>query len=164
MVFRVAGRGAGAISSYQGYYGSFYSTINQSDGTTPTAVTFNSTAESANVSIQSSSQVKFDYAGTYNIQFSAQLHNTGGGGSGTTVNLWIRLNGSDVAWTDGKVTVNTNSPYVLPAWNYVLSVNAGDYIQLMWFTDNANIVMEASAATASTPGIPSIILTAQQIR
>ena len=103
-------------------------------------------------------------AGTYNIQFSAQLHNTGGGGSGNTVNIWFRLNGSDIANSDTKVTVPSNAPYVVAAWNFIVTVAANNYVELVWFTDNANIILEQEPATATHPAIPSVILTANQIR
>ena len=151
-------------TQFAGYYGSFYSTADQTDGVNPTAFTFTNTADAAGVSIVSSSQVTFANAGTYNIQFSAQFHNTGGGGSGNTVNIWLRQNGSNVPWTDTKLTVPSNAPYVVAAWSFLISVAANDNVQLMWLTDNSNIIVEAEAATATTPGIPSIILTAQQVR
>jgi hypothetical protein len=127
------------------------------------------TAESAGVSMQNNgsgnkTRITFANAGTYNIQFSAQLHNTGGGGSGTTVNIWFRLNGSDIANSDTKVTVNTNNPYYVAAWNLIQTVTAGQYIEMIWFTDNANIILESEAAGVNNPAIPSVIITAQQIR
>ena len=169
MVFRVGGR-TGASSGFAGYYGSFYSTQDQSDGiNTPTPLTVNNTAEAAGVSVANNlsgnpSRITFAYAGTYNIQFSAQLHNTGGGGSGETVNIFFRLNGADIPNSDTKVTVNTNNPYVVAAWNFIQTVSATDYIEIMFKTDNSNIVFEHEAATANSPAIPSIIITAQQIR
>jgi hypothetical protein len=42
--------------------------------------------------------------------------------------------------------------------------SAGDYIELMWRVDNASIRFEYEDATANYPAIPSIIMTAQQIR
>lgn len=151
-------------TQFAGYYGSFYSTVDQSDGTNPTAMTLNTTADADGVSIVSGSRITFAHAGTYNIQFSAQFHNTGGGGSGNTVNLWFRHNGVDEPWSDTKLTVPSNAPYVVAAWNIIISVATNDYVQLMWLTDNANIVIEAEPATANTPGIPSLILTAVQVR
>lgn len=165
MVFRVAGTGAAAISSYQGYYGSFFSDQDQSDGVdTPTAFTLNNTAEAVGVSISNNSRVVFANAGTYNIQFSAQVHHVGGGGAGETLNIWFRKNGVDIANSDTKVTVTSSTKYVVPAWNFIVTVTAGQYIELYFKTDNASIVFEAEAASANSPAIPSLILTAQQIR
>ena len=156
-------------TQFAGYYGSFYSVTDQTDGTTPHLMFAELTAESAGVSMATGSEgtksrMTFANAGTYNIQFSAQLHNTGGGGSGNTVNIWFKLNGSNIANSDTKIVVPSNAPYVVAAWNFIVSVAAGNYVELAWFTDNANIILETEASTANTPAIPSVILTAVQIR
>ena len=167
-------RTAGGITvnqttTFAGYYGSFYSSLDQTDGTTPYAMFAESTADADGVSmglnaLGKKSRITFVNAGTYNIQFSAQLHNTGGGGSGNTVNIWFRLNENNIDNSDTKVTVPSNAPYVVAAWNFIQSVAAGDYLEIMWFTDNANIILEHEIATATHPAIPSVIITAQQIR
>jgi hypothetical protein len=48
----------------------------------------------------------------------------------------------------------------LAAWNFVLRMNTGDYFRLMWATTNTNVSILAEAATAFSPAIPSVILTA----
>lgn len=167
-------RTAGGITinqttNFAGYYGSFYSSVDQTDGTNPYAMAAEFTADADGVSMElnlsnKKTRMTFAHTGTYNIQFSAQLHNTGGGGSGNTVNIWFRLNGNDIANSDTKVTVPSNAPYVVAAWNFMLSLAAGDYVEIIWFTDNSNIILEHEAAGANHPAIPSIIMTAQQVR
>lgn len=170
MALRTAGgMTVNQTTEFAGYYGSFYSTTDQSDGTTPHLMFAENTADADGVSMETGtestkSQITFAHAGTYNIQFSAQLHNIGGGGSGNTVNIWFKLNGSDIDDSDTKVTVPSNNPYVVAAWNFIVSVAAGDYVEMAWLTDNANIILEYETSTASHPAIPSVILTAQQIR
>lgn len=172
MVFRVAGR-RGVSGAYAGYYGSFYSNQDQSDGVnTPNPFTVNNTAEADGISIANDgsgrpSRITFAYAGTYNIQFSAQFHNTGGAGAGNTVNIWFRLNGIDVPNSDTKLTVPSNAPYVVAAWNFIQTVSATNYVEIMWATDNTAIVIEyepAGTTPLAHPAIPSVIITAQQIR
>ena len=171
-------RTAGGITvnqttNFAGYYGSFYSSTTQADGVnTPTLMYCENTADANGVSMQlgtsnKKSRMTFANAGTYNIQFSAQLHNTGGGGSGNTVNIWFRLNGTDIADSDTKVAVPSNAPYVVAAWNFIVSVTAGQYIEMVFATDNSSVEFLAEAAATSPyahPAIPSIIMTAQQIR
>jgi hypothetical protein len=156
-------------TTFAGKYGSFYSSLDQTDGTTPHLMYCENTADADGVSMQlgvegKKSQITFANAGTYNIQFSAQLHNTGGGGSGNTVNIWFKLNGNNISNSDTKVTVPSNVPYLVAAWNFIISVAAGDYVEIAWFTDNVNIILEHENATAVSPAIPSVIITAQQIR
>jgi hypothetical protein len=156
-------------TNFAGYYGSFYSSVDQTDGVTPFAIAAENTADAAGVSMElnldgKKTRMTFANAGTYNIQFSAQLHNKGGGGSGNTVNIWFRLNENNIANSDTKITVPSNAPFVVAAWNFIQSVTAGQYIELIWFTDNNNIILEHEDATATSPAIPSVIMTAQQIR
>jgi hypothetical protein len=157
------------ITNFAGYYGSFYSSLDQTDGTTPHLMFAENTADNAGVTMETGSEgtksrMTFAFAGTYNIQFSAQLHNTGGGGSGNTVNIWFKLNGANIANSDTKVTVPSNAPYVVAAWNFIASVAAGNYVELVWLTDNSNIILEHEPSGTYNPAIPSLILTAQQIR
>jgi hypothetical protein len=156
-------------TTFAGYYGSFYSSLDQTDGTTPHLMFCENTADSNGVSMETGSdgtksQITFANAGTYNIQFSAQLHNKGGGGSGNNTNIWFKLNGSNIANSDTKVTVPSNAPYVVASWNFMVSVSAGDYVEIAWLTDNENIILEHEAAGTYNPAIPSLIITAQQIR
>lgn len=156
-------------TTFAGYYGSFYSLTDQTDGTTPHVFYCENTADADGVSMElnddgKKSQMTFAHAGTYNVQFSAQLHRLGGGGSGNEVNIWFRLNGEDIVASDTKLSVQSNAPYVVAAWNFIVSIAAGDYVEITWFTTNVNIVLEHEDATADHPAIPSVIMTAQQIR
>ena len=149
------------------YYGNFYDDADQTATVnTPTAIKFNHDYGSNGVSVQSDgtnlTKITFANTGTYNIQFSAEYHNTGGGGNGQTVQVWFKKNGIDVPQSNTYVTVNTNSPYIVAAWNFLDSVTAGDYYQLMWQTDNANIILD-SFTSGSNPSVPSVILTATQV-
>lgn len=169
MLRTAGGMTVNQTTNFAGYYGSFYSSVDQTDGVTPTAIAAENTANADGVSMAlnlagKKTRMTFSHTGTYNIQFSAQLHNKGGGGSGNTVNIWFRLNENNIANSDTKVTVPSNAPYVVAAWNFIESFAAGDYIELIWFTDNVNIILEHEDSTAVSPAIPSVIMTAQQIR
>lgn len=171
MVFRTANTlNVTYAASNPGYYGSFFSSEDQSDGVnTPTLMYAENTADAVGISMQlgdsgKKSRMTFANAGTYNIQFSAQLHNRGGGGSGNSFNIWFRLNGSNIANSDTKMTVPSNAPYVVAAWNFIVSVTAGQYVEMVFASDNSNIIIEHEPATAIAPAIPSLILTAVQIR
>jgi hypothetical protein len=154
-------------ATIQGYYGNFYSDLSQNavSTNTPYAMTLNNTIHSNGVSIVSGSQITFAYAGTYDIQFSTQLHNIGGGGSDQTIEIWFRKNGTNVADSNTILHVPTNSPYEVAAWNFQDNVNAGDYIQIMWATNNTSIRIEADGSTlnAGAPFIPSVIVTVMPV-
>lgn len=144
-------------------YGSWFSTQDQSaSANTATAMTVNNKDTEEGIKVKSSSRFTVDYDATYNLQFSAQFHHTGGGGSGNTVNVWFRKNGNNIANSNTKVTVQSNNPYVVAAWNFIAKLKKNDYLQIYWATDNANIKLEAEAA-GSYPAIPSLIVTMNQI-
>jgi len=103
------------------------------------------------------SRVYVDRANTYNIQFSAQFINTGGGAN--RVWIWLRKNGTDIAQSATVIRIQGNNTENVAAWNFLLQMNAGDYFELMWEVDSTNISLHADPATAIHPAIPSIILT-----
>jgi len=150
--------------------GSFYDSITQTLAAANTAtpvILRNTDAPATNgVSIVTDgtnlSRITFANAGVYNILFSAQLANSGG--SAQTVDFWLRQNGStaaaNIANTNGKVQLQGSANYLMAAWNYFVTVAAGDYIQLVWAATSTNISMVSEAANALHPATPSIILTA----
>lgn len=141
-------------------YGSFYSTATQTAAATNTAypVTINSTDISEGVYIGTpTSRVYVDRVGTYNFQFSAQLVKASS--SARHVYIWYRVNGADAANSATKVTLAGNDAAVVAAWNFVVELNAGDYFELVWSTDNTDCQIYAQGASAPVPAIPSVILT-----
>jgi len=154
--------GAGGAS---GYYGSYYSNVDQvaASPNTAYAMTVNNIVGQNGISVVSGSQVTFTSPGTYDIQFSAQFHNNGGGGSGNTVQIWFRKNGTDIPESATRISVPTNNPYVVAAWDFMDNFVAGDNFQLMWSTDNTNISIDHNTAVAPAPAIPSVIITVMQV-
>jgi hypothetical protein len=142
-------------------YGAFYSTITQTAAAVNTAypMTLNTTDPfSFGVYIGTpTSRVYVDTEGLYNFQFSAQLAKTTGGVGAFFI--WPRVNNVDIANSATKIRIQGNNAECVAAWNFVLAVNAGDYFELMWSTDDLNCQIFASAASSPVPAIPSVILT-----
>jgi len=152
------------------HYGSFYSLTDQTAlVNTATPMYCEETADADGVSMalnagNKNSRMTFANAGTYNIQFSAQSNHTSGGGNGESLYIWFRLNENNIDDSTTRVTIQSSTKYVVPSWNFLVSVAAGDYVEIMFLVDNTSIRFEHEDATASYPAIPSIIMTAQQIR
>ena len=141
-------------------YGSFYDTTDQTAAVINTAyaMTFNATDISYGVTRGTpTSRIFVDRPNIYNIQFSAQFLNTGGGAH--RVWVWLRKNGVNVPDSATVVRVQGNNSEDVAAWNFLLQMNAGDYFELMWEVDNTGISLFSDPATAVHPAIPSIILT-----
>lgn len=141
-------------------YGVFHSTQLQTATVINTAypMTLNKTDISYGVYIGTpNSRVYIDTEGFYNFQFSAQLDKASGGVG--SVFIWARINGVDIPDSATKIRIQGNDAETVAAWNFVLSVNVGDYFELVWSTDDLNCQIFASAASPPVPAIPSLILT-----
>lgn len=156
--------GGGAL----GFYGSFYDTTIQTALTSTTGYAFklNTTAESYGVLIENNgsgnpTHIKVLNQGVYNIQFSAQLDKSSG--STAHIEIWLRKNGTDIPDSATIVAIQGTNAETVPAWNFMLSLNANDYIELMWRTDDTNLLILYEPATSIRPVIPSLILTVQQV-
>lgn len=95
--------------------------------------------------------------GIYNIQFSAQLDKTGGGASSAFI--WLRINGINVANSATKIVIDGPNNEVVPAWNFMVTLKAGDYFEIAWQSSDTNVVLAAGPASGNIPEIPSLILT-----
>jgi hypothetical protein len=152
-------------------YGSYYDTTTQTAAVANTAyaMTLNSTANKINdgplqygVYIGTpNSRVYVDNTGTYNIQFSAQFISTNA--SSKDVYIWLSVNGTNVADSATKITLSGSSNAYVAAWNFVVSLTAGDYFELYWETTNTNVSILATTASGNIPAIPSVILTVTSI-
>lgn len=141
-------------------YGSFFDSTTQTAAVANTAygMTFNTTDLSYGVEIGTpTSRVYVRSAGVFNIQFSAQLDNTSGGTH--FVYIWLRVNGTDVPSSAGKLRLQGNSSETIAAWNYVYKFKADDYFELMWSVSDVAVILLAEPAAGVVPAIPSIILT-----
>jgi hypothetical protein len=110
-----------------------------------------------NISIVSGSRITFDRAGVYDIQFSAQAVKSTG--ANVTILIWIKKNGSDVAWTNTEVILdgNANDEKVL-AWNWMVSAVKGDYYEIAYVADTSTLTWQAKTGVTG-PDIPSWIVT-----
>jgi hypothetical protein len=145
-------------------YGAFCSTGSQTNpvANVSRSMQLDTTEHSAGISIVAGSRITFAHAGLYNIQFSAQLESTSAGDK--TVNIWFKKNGSNVARSNTQINVAKQAgDKVVAAWNYVDSVNASDYIEIMWQATDTTMQLFAAAATGNTPATPSVILTVTQV-
>lgn len=145
--------------------GAFHDTTTQTQTTVNTAkaVTFNATDYSNGVALgTTTSHVVVSKAGYYNFQFSAQLDKA----SGATASIWIwpKVNGSNITASASKVSIQGTTAESVPSWNFVLPMNANDYFELYWLTDDTNVQIKYEAgfgvAPNNVPAIPSVILTA----
>lgn len=146
------------------HYGAFSDTTTQTITSIDTAyaMTFNTTDEANGVSIGSPiSRIVVAEQGVYNVQFSAQLDKTSG--AAANIHIWLRKNGTNVPNTASKVAIQGTSAETVAAWNFVIQLEPSNYVELMWSSDDANVVLLAASATSVWPAIPSVICTVTQV-
>jgi hypothetical protein len=148
------------------HWGSFWDTSIQTNAgaSAENLMTFGSTdPDSYGISIQNSSEVTFSADGVYNIQFSAQFHKTDSGID--SFDLWFKKNGNNLPESNSVSTIYDNNGRLIAAWNYMLKLDAGDYIEVAWSSADTSMRIEATGANTgpTRPAVPSVILTAHQI-
>ena len=162
----IAGVSGPVGPAFPGYYGSFTDSTTQTIAAdTATPMTFDTTEESDGVTIGTpTSRIVIANAGTYNIQFSAQLDKSDGGSDDVTI--WLDVNGNNVARSATDLTIPNNPGRVVAAWNWVYTFTAGQYFRLMWSTpDNRMRLLAAGTRTGPVrPAVPSVILTVTQVQ
>jgi hypothetical protein len=142
-------------------YGTFYDTTTQDNpvANTENLMEFNTTAEAYGIEVEGTppTQIKVSKGGVYNFQFSAQLDHSGGGA--VSFYIWFKVNGTALPYTATKVVVDGPNAETVAAWNYLVTMDAGDYFELAWSADDTSAVVLAAAASSPVPAIPSVIMT-----
>jgi len=147
-------------------HGAFQDSTNQvaANTTTAYAVTFNTTDFANGVTMASGSRITVADAGIWNLQFSIQFTNTTN--ASQDVDVWFRVNGTNVANSNSRFGFaprkGAGDPYhTIAAINYFVSLNATDYVEIMWRPTDVGVTIEKYAAGTSPtrPAVPSAIAT-----
>lgn len=111
------------------------------------------------------SRIYITNSGIYNYQYSLQVTNISNAIYPVTV--WIRQNGVDVPNSSSVFTTvdrgagGVHSEVIL-AINYLLPIQAGDYVELVWLTTSTNVSLSTVPARVVAPiypQAPAVILT-----
>jgi hypothetical protein len=149
-----------------GYYAMYQDVLTQNIAVINTGypIKFRTLDLSNGVTVVSDSRITFANTGIYNLQFSVQLENADT--QEHDVTIWLRLNGVDVPGSAGFVAVVSKhggiNGHVLPSWNYLLSVVAGQYYEIVWSATSTQVTMPFIAAGSPPPSTASAIFTVTQ--
>ncbi len=149
----------------QGIYGSYLDTTTQTNITPgqPIPMRLNTSISQRQVSLVNGSKIQVASAGTYNVQFSAQMFHTANEAS--TAEIWLRVNGNDVPASNTIFTFAKKDDKYVAAWNFMIDLDANDFVQLMWYSidTTVQIVYVPEAVAPLRPSVPSLILTINQV-
>jgi len=154
---------SGGGSYLRAPYGAFSSDQDQTaTANTATLMTLNTTDFSNGVSI-TSSKITVVNSGIYNLQFSAQFQNTDT--AFQDVYIWLQQNGVDIPGSTGFVSIpnrhaGTNG-HTIVGWNYFLSMEASDYVEIYWSVPTTDVSIQHIAASGSPtkPSTQSVVAT-----
>ena len=141
-------------------HASYYDTTTQTNPVADTVnlFTYNSVVSEFQVTRGTpTSKIFVNNTGVYNFQFSAQLDKASANSG--LIYIWPRINGVNVPDSATKIVISGSDAEIVPAWNFVLVLAAGDYFELAWQSSETDVTILAESATGNVPGIPSIILT-----
>jgi len=144
-------------------YGAFQSTVDQTAAVINTAyaMTLNTVDYANGVSVASNSRITVADAGIFNLQWSGQFENTDS--QDHDARVWLKINGTVVTGSTGFFAVPSKhgsvNGHTLVGWNYFLSLNANDYVELWWETDSTQVSIQAYAAAGNYPSTASLIAT-----
>jgi hypothetical protein len=146
-------------------YGAFSSYTSQSTtANTATLLTMSNTDFSNAVSLETGSKITVANAGVYNLQFSVQVENLDN--APQDMYIWLKQNGTDITGSTGVIGLparkNPGDPsHDIKGWNYFLSMNASDYVQIYWSTSDVDVTIPTYAASGSPtkPSTASVVAT-----
>jgi len=144
-------------------YGAFQSTVDQTAAAANTAyaITLNTTDYANGVSIASSSRITVVDSGIWNLQWSGQFENSAT--QDHDARVWLKINGTAVTGSTGFISVPSKhggiDGHIVVGWNYFVRLNANDYVELWWETDNTAVSIQAYPATGLYPSTASVIAT-----
>jgi len=146
-------------------YGAFSDFTDQTTTVnTATLMALSVTDFSNEVSLVNGSKITVANAGVYNLQFSVQLQNLDN--APQDVFIWLKQNGTNIAGSTGLVGMPARKSASVPfhdikGWNYFLSMNADDYVQIYWSTTNVDVTIQTYAAsgTPTKPSTASVVAT-----
>jgi hypothetical protein len=146
--------------------GTFYDTTTQTVVSGASAsITLNTPVINDGISVVSNSRLTVTRTGIYNLQFSTQVQTTVGGGP--QVYIWLRKNGVNQTYSNTGLDIQNQNHKYVGAWNFVESLIAGDYLELVWYVNggaSAQLIAEAAGPTNGGVAVPSVIVTLTQIK
>lgn len=158
---------AGFIPAY-GYFIDV-TTQNVTAVNTATAMKFGTNViANKGVTVVNGTQITFAKAGTYNVQFSAQVFKSTSTAP-EDIDIWLSQNGATVANTNTQLTITNDiakTGKAVAAWNYYVTTTAdGQYCELMWSSSSAVVSLPyvGPQTVPERPGIPSLILSVNQV-
>lgn len=163
----IAGNGGKFLSAP---YGAFQDTTTQTAAiNTATAMKLNTVDFANEVYISDGTKIRVNNAGIYNLQWSAQFQNTDNATHDASV--WLRQGNDggtsvDIPGSAGLIGLPPRKSagdyfHMIAGWNYFVSLDADDFIEIYWSTASTTVsIVEYPATTGPVrPSTASVVAT-----
>ena len=153
------------IIEQQKYYGQFARTTDVTAAVINTAypIELNVTeVENGITRGTPTSRLVAEFSGLYNFSVNFQLLSN----SASANNAWLcfRKNGVDIADSASVVTLSGNNESKAIGKSDFISLNATDYVEIMFAVNNTGLFLDATAATAFAPAAPAVLVAVTQVQ
>ena len=153
------------VIEQQKYYGQFARTTDVTAAVINTAypIDLNVTEVANGITIGTPiSRLVAANSGLYNFSVNFQLLSNSA--SAKNAWLWFRKNGADIADSASVVTLSGNNESKAIGKNDFISLNATDYVEIMFAVDDVGLFLDATAATAFAPAAPAVLVAVTQVQ
>lgn len=127
------------------------------------AITYDVTDIADSVYLDGTSKLTVTHPGVYNLQFSIQFANISV--QIHDVDVWAAINGTNLDNSNSKFSVPNShggtDGHLIAALNLFLPMQASDYVELYWCTNDLGVKIEhiPAASSPTRPATPSVIAT-----
>ena len=141
---------------------SYFSSVTQNHGAIGNEgiVSCNNTDFQYGITLVSGNRFTAGVNGIYNFQFSLQLVSAV---NNKQAHVWLKKDGATMANSNTEIDLPNKDNGYVAAWNFLVPLNAGQYLQLAW-TSNDSVNIKANSTPTYGPAIPSVIVTMNLIR
>ena len=129
---------------------------------TPQALTYNTTQFNQGTTLVSNSRVYATAQGNYALSYSVELQHAGAGAT-QIATTFLKKNGTTIANTGRQWSIASGSFQNAATAEFVVSLNAGDYVEV-FFNGDTSLSANATAAAGALPAIPSVVFNIKQFR
>lgn len=144
------------LQNYDPMYGSFLSVSSFSSFATPKAIPYDTTVVAKDIRLGNpNSRVQVEETGVYKFSYSIQFDRASAGSTG--VYIYVKVNGVTVPNSSSYVVLQGSTAEIFPMCEYLLSLNANDYVEVFVYSSSNDVVATFFPSTINYPAVPSII-------
>jgi hypothetical protein len=129
---------------------------------TPQALTYTTTQFNQGTTLVANSRVYANAQGNYALSYSVELQHAGAGAT-QIATTFLKKNGTTIANTGRQWSIASGSFQIAAMAEFVVSLSAGDYVEV-FFSGDTSLSANATAAAGALPAIPSVVFNVKQIR